>query len=154
MSALFCDSSAIVKRYIAETGSVWITAATNPASGSYVYVAQITLVEVVSAITRREKGKHISTTNADNARSTFEQDYLNEFFKVEISENLIIEAASLAKKYALRGYDAIQLAAALETEKERITLGLSSLILLSADIDLNAAAVSEGLTIDNPNNHP
>lgn len=154
MAAFFCDSSAIVKRYIAETGSAWLLANTNPASGNFVYVARITFVEVISAITRREKGNHISTNDADNARLTFEQDYLNEFFKVEISENLINEAASLAKKYALRGYDAIQLAAALETEKARLSLGLSPLTLFSADTELNAAAISEGLTVDNPNNHP
>lgn len=154
MSAFFCDSSAIVKRYIAETGSAWLLATANPSIGNFVYVARITLVEVISAITRREKGKHISSTDADNARLTFEQDYSNEFFTVEISADLIDKAANLAKKYALRGYDAVQLAAALETEKERIASGLSSLILLSADTELNAAAVSEGLTVDDPNNHP
>jgi predicted nucleic acid-binding protein len=153
MPAFFGDSSAIVKRYIAETGSVWLLAMTNPFGGNFVYVARMTFVEVISAITRREKGNHISTNDADNARLTFEQDYLNEFLKVEISENLINEAAKLAKKYALRGYDAIQLAAALETEKERLALGLSSLTSLSADTDLNSAAVGEGLTVDNPNNH-
>ena len=154
MATFFCDSSAIVKRYIAETGSAWLAASTNPAGGNYVYVARITFVEVISAVTRREKGNHISTNDADNARLTFEQDYLNEFLKVEISENLINEAANLARKYALRGYDAIQLAAVLETERERVALGLSSLVLLSADMDLNMAATSEGLTVDNPNNHP
>ena len=126
---------------------------TDPTSGNRVSAARITFVEVISAMTRREKGKHISAADADNARLIFEQDYLNEFRKVEISENLIIEAAKLAKKHALRGYDAIQLAVPLETEKERVAAGLSSLTLLSADTDLNAAAVSEGLTVDNPNNH-
>jgi uncharacterized protein len=153
MSVFFCDSSAIVKRYIAETGSSWLLTTTNPTSGNFVYVARVTFVEVISAITRREKGAQISTNDADNARLKFEQDYLNEFFKVEISEDLINEAARLAKKHALRGYDAIQLAAVLETEKERVAVGLSSLILLSADTDLNNAAVVEGLTVDDPNNH-
>lgn len=153
MSSFFCDSSAVVKRYIAETGSAWLSAMTNPASGSFVYVARITFVEVISAVTRREKGGHISATDANNARLIFEQDFLKEFLKVEISENLINEAANLAKKYALRGYDAVQLAAALETERERIAFGLPSLILLSADADLNAAAAGEGLTVDDPNNH-
>ncbi len=152
MAAFFCDSSAIVKRYIAETGSAWLSATTDP-KNNRVYVARITFVEVISAITRREKGKHISAVDADNARLRFEQDYLNEFQKVEINEKLINEAAILAKKYALRGYDAVQLAAALETENQRIASGLSSLVLLSADTDLNTAAVSEGLTVDDPNNH-
>ena len=152
MAVFFCDSSAVVKRYVAETGSAWLAQTTDPKNNS-VYVARITFVEVISAISRRERGKHISAIDADNARLQFEADYLNEFQKVEISENLISNAAKLAKKHALRGYDAVQLAAALETEKERIAAGLSSLTLLSADTDLNAAAVSEGLTIDDPNNH-
>ncbi len=72
MAAFFCDSSAVVKRYIAETGSTWLLAMTNPAGGNFVYVARITFVEVISAITRREKGKHILATDADNAQLTFE----------------------------------------------------------------------------------
>ncbi len=152
MTAFFCDSSAIVKRYIAETGSAWIAATTDP-KNNRVYVARIAFVEVIAAITRREKGNHISAIDADNARLTFEHDYLNEFQKVEISETLINEAANLAKKYALRGYDAVQLAAALETEKERLAVGLSSLTLLSADTDLNAEATAVGWSVDDPNNH-
>lgn len=153
MAAFFCDSSAIVKRYVTETGSVWLEALIDPSSGNRVYVARVTLVEVISAITRREKGLHLSAADADTARLAFEQDFLNVFRKVEISKDLINEAAHLAKKHALRGYDAIQLAAALETEKERVAVGLSSLILLSADAELNNAAIAEGLTVDDPNNH-
>ena len=70
MSAFFCDSSAIVKRYIAETGSTWISTITDPAVGNRLYVARITLVEVISAITRREKGGHLTTTDADNSRTS------------------------------------------------------------------------------------
>lgn len=153
MAAYFCDTSAIVKRYIAETGSAWLRATIAPQAGNYVFVARITFVEVISAITRRERGKHISATDAKIAKTQFETDYSSEFFNVEISETLILEAARLAEKHALRGYDAVQLAAALETEKERIALGLPPLILLSADTDLNDAATAEGLTVDNPNNH-
>ena len=153
MAAYFCDSSAIVKRYMTETSSAWLEFLTDPSSGNRVYVARITFVEVISAITRREKGLHLSATDADTARFAFEQDFLNIFRKVEISEDLINGAAKLVKKNALRGYDAVQLAASLETEKERIALGLSSLTLLSADTDLNDAAIAEGLTVDNPNNH-
>ncbi len=63
------------------------------------------------------------------------------------------EAVILARKYALRGYDAVQLATVLEVHNERTALGLSPLILLSADTELNDAAIAEGLTVDNPNNY-
>ncbi len=153
MATYFCDTSALAKRYVTETGSAWLMATIDPKAGNYVFIARITFVEVVSAISRKQRGGHISATDAATAKKQFETDYANEFISVEITESLILEAARLAEKYALRGYDAVQLAAALETQAKRAARKLPSLILLSADTDLNDAAIAEGLTVDNPNNH-
>ncbi|HMS39068.1 MAG TPA: type II toxin-antitoxin system VapC family toxin [Pyrinomonadaceae bacterium] len=153
MSVFFCDTSGLVKRYVAETGSTWLTSQIDPANGSRIYIAQITIVEVVSAITRKERGNHLSANDAATALQTFEINCLFEFSIVPFSMILVNESVSLAKKYALRGYDAVQLASALQTQIKRTNAGLSPLTLLSADTDLNAAAISEGLTVDNPNNH-
>jgi hypothetical protein len=54
-----------------------------------------------------------------------------------------------ARTHALRDYDAVQLAAALEAHSLA-----PSLTLLSADADLNAAATAEGLLADDPTSHP
>lgn len=153
MSVYFGDSSALVKRYVTETGSAWLTATIDPKAGSRVYIAHIKVVEVVSAITRKEKGGHLSSVDAANALTAFEQDYQLELNIVPLTASLVNDAVNLAKKYALRGYDAVQLAAALETQAKRAARSLPPLTLLSADTDLNAAAVSEGLIVDNPNNH-
>lgn len=51
---------------------------------------------------------------------------------------------------ALRALDAIQLACGL---KVRASID-KSIIFLSADVLLLAAATAEGFTIDNPNLHP
>ena len=153
MTTYFCDTSAIVKRYVTETGSAWFTATIDPKAGNYVFIARITFVEVISAISRKERGAHISAPDAATAKKQFETDYSSEFVRVEITENLIHEAAKLAAKHALRGYDAVQLAAALETQAKRAARSLPPLILISADTELNTAAVSEGLTVDDPNNH-
>ncbi len=153
MSVFFCDTSGLAKRYVTETGSSWLTSQIDPANGSRIYIAQITIVEIVSAITRKERGKHLSAIDAAATLKTFETNCLFEFSIVPLSTILVNNAVDLAKKYALRGYDAVQLAAASETEKERIALGLSSLVLLSADTDLNDAAIAEGLTVDNLNSH-
>jgi uncharacterized protein len=58
-------------------------------------------------------------------------------------------AALLADLHSLRGYDAVQLASALE-----VRLQVPLLILVSADGDLNTAATAEGLPVENPNTHP
>ena len=55
MASYFVDTSALAKRYFAETGSGWLRAALDPATGCRTVVARATSVELVSAITRRER---------------------------------------------------------------------------------------------------
>jgi hypothetical protein len=49
----YFDTSGLVKRYIAEIGTAWVTGIMDPAAGNLVYVARVTGVEVVSAIAAR-----------------------------------------------------------------------------------------------------
>jgi len=55
MAIYFLDSSALVKRYICETGSNWVCNLFNPSLGNQFFIAAIAGVEIVSAITRRAK---------------------------------------------------------------------------------------------------
>ena len=66
---------------------------------------------------------------------------------------VITDAMRLSEAHGLRGYDAVQLAVALELENRFKAQNLSSIIFVSADDNLNSAAQAEGLTVDNPNNH-
>lgn len=91
---------------------------------------------------------------AKKALTRFHRSFLRRYVIVEINPPLILRATTLAETYALRSYDAVQLAAALTIHHERVTAGLLTLTVISADNDLNAAAVAEGLAVDNPNNHP
>ncbi len=50
MAGFFCDSSAIAKRYISETGTSWLIGLMRLTAKNEFVVAQITGVEVVSAI--------------------------------------------------------------------------------------------------------
>jgi uncharacterized protein len=154
MAAYFCDSSALAKRYVAETGSAWLTATIDPKGGNYTFIARITFVEITSAISRKQRTGNLSASDFKTVQSQLETDYLSELLSVEITESLILEAAKLAEIHALRGYDAVQLAAALEIQAKRSARGLPALIMLSADHDLNHAAIIEGLTVENPNLHP
>ena len=55
MPTYFFDSSALAKRYVSETGTAWVQSLADSASGNEIYMARITLVELVSAITRRKR---------------------------------------------------------------------------------------------------
>ena len=112
-------------------------------------MARITLPETVAALTRRERGGHIAHAHTVTALKDFQHDFIHQYRVVDISASLIEHAARLARTHALRGCDAVQLAAALEVQA-----AIFGITLISADGDLNAAALAEGLTVDNPNEHP
>ncbi|HST19986.1 MAG TPA: type II toxin-antitoxin system VapC family toxin [Blastocatellia bacterium] len=154
MSVYFFDSSALVKRYVSEVGTVWVANITDIATGNRIHIVRITGVEVISAITRRARGKSISIASAAAAIALFQHDFFSNYVATEVTSSLVGVAMRLAERYALRGYDAIQLAAALDVDAYWVSLGMPGLMLVSADSDLNAAAMAEGLNIDDPKAHP
>ena len=153
MAVYFFDSSALVKRYAQETGSAWVEVLTDPQAGHHLYVARITAVEVVAAVTRRQRGGAFAAADAAAALADVADDLAHHYRQVDITSRLITQAIQLAKTYALRGYDAIQLAAVLTVHVAREAQGLSRLTLVSADRELNGAALAEGVRVDDPNIH-
>ena len=55
VTAYFLDSSALVKRYVAEVGTAWIQAMTVPAASNALLIARNAWVEVLSALIRRQR---------------------------------------------------------------------------------------------------
>jgi len=148
-----CDSSGIVKRYINETGSAWIASVLDPAAGNRIFIATITGVEVVSATARRRISGSLSAADAATVLAQVRHDFASEYRTIELTSRVIAQAMSVAELHALRGYDAVQLATALQVNALCVALGLT-LTLISADAELNAAALAEGIAIENPNAHP
>ena len=85
MAVYFCDSSAVVKRYVQETGSVWVNNTLDPAAEHQIYIARITGVEVISAITRRARSGDIAASDADSVLSQFRRDFAATYRKIEIT---------------------------------------------------------------------
>jgi predicted nucleic acid-binding protein len=151
MADYYFDSSALVKRYINETGSAWICGLFDPSLKHEAFIAAITPVEIVAAITRRARGRTIVQVDAVTACTQFRADLQTGYQVVELTDALLTQAMSLAEAYALRGYDAVQLAAALAINALCVQNELPPLIFISADGELNAVAAGRGLAIENPN---
>ena len=149
MAAFYLDTSTVLKRYVQETGTAWVQALAAPSARHSLFVVRITLAEGVAAITRRERGGSITPQDAATAVADFQLDFARQYRVVEVSAGLVAQAATLARQHALRGYDAVQLAAVLEIHATD-----PSITLLSADTELNTAATAEGLLVDDPNSHP
>jgi predicted nucleic acid-binding protein len=151
--AYFVDSSGLVKRYVQEDGTGWVRRLTRRSPSTVIYVARITAVEVTSAIARRRKGRTITSQKASSILHRFRQHLAGRYTVIEITPALFNEAMRLANMHALRAYDAVQLAAALEINQKERDAGFASVTLISADQALNDAATAEGLTVDDPNLH-
>ena len=152
MPAYFFDSSALVKCYVAEAGSEWARSIVDD-DDNVIHVASLTRVEIVSALTRRFRRADITQAEFENALTESQLDIPNRFELVALSDLAIEQAAVLARKHGLRAYDAVQLAAALDTGRIISQVESAQLILVSADLDLNAAATAESLKVEDPNNH-
>lgn len=153
MGVYSLDTSAVVKRYVSETGSVWINTLCDPVSGNSLHIARITAVEVVSALARRHRKGDIDQASFDTLVARFQLDLRTQYEVVEIGPALVDEAMRFAKAHALRGYDAVQLAAlsSVQTTLSKKQLPLPTLV--AADQDLLAAAIAEGFAVEDPNNH-
>jgi predicted nucleic acid-binding protein len=136
----FLDSSALVKRYVAEQGTAWMRAISVPGAGNAIVVAPVTQVEVFSGVSRRKREGIITPRTAQAVRLLLNRH--------------IQRAQDLLDQHPLRAYDAIQLASALIIHTRLLTVGLAPLIFVSSDTRLLAAAVAEGLAIDDANVHP
>jgi predicted nucleic acid-binding protein len=154
VAAYVLDSSAVVKRYVRETGTAWVLSLTDPGAGHAIYIAGITGVEVVSALTRQTRSGALTPTDAATALTQLRHDLAYQYYTVDITSTLLARAMALAETYALRGYDAVQCAAAVLLHTERQTRSMPPLTLVSADTVLNTAAAAEGLLVEDPNAHP
>jgi uncharacterized protein len=116
MAAYFLDTSGLVKRYVAEIGTAWVTSIMAPAAGNLLHVSRLTGVEVVSALARRARARSLSAAHAAAAKARFQADFTTRFHIVGITVALVKQAMALAEAHGLRGYDAVQLAAALQAQ--------------------------------------
>jgi len=150
----YFDSSALVKRYVAETGSAWVRGLVDPATGHDIYTVTLTAPEVISAITRRLRGGQLPRALAVQGLRDFRADWQLQYQPIDPARAIIRRAMDLAENRGLRGYDAVHVATAPELHDSRRTFGLPFLIFVSADRVQLAVAAGEGLVVEDPNQHP
>lgn len=137
---VYLDASALVKRYVAEAGSDEVRALVRGAEAAV--TALITRVEVIAALAKAHHTRRLASQDADRARKAFEEEW-EDFVRVQMTEHLVAQAASLAWSRGLRGYDAVHLAAALFWQAQ---IG-RPVVLATYDRQLWEAARGAGLTV-------
>jgi len=156
MSSYFFDTSALTKRYVVEPGHAWVSSLCVPRAGNSIIIAEITLTEAVTSMSRmtRENPPRMTAARCDRLITLFRQHARNNYLIVQINRMIFTYAADLARKHPLRAYDAIQLACALTYRNDNSKARLPAPTFICADNMLLTVATQEGLAVDNPNLHP
>lgn len=106
---LYVDASALVKRYVSEAGSTAVISVTSDAEA--VATVLISRAEVAAALARSVRLGVLDENGGRRAQRKFTREW-PDLVRLPISEALLVRAESAAWQYGLRGYDAVQLAAA------------------------------------------
>lgn len=153
-SIYYLDTSALIKRYVAETGSAWIRSLVDPTASNLLLTARLTIVEARSALARRKREASISDDDHVFAVGMLANHTFTQYHFVELEETVVYLAGDLLDHHPLRAYDAVQLASALMINSALIAAELPGLIFLTADDRLSSIAQIEDMACDNPNFYP
>jgi predicted nucleic acid-binding protein len=145
----YLDASVWVKRYFKEAGSDRVHQLfqdRQPLASS-----SLGRVEVVAAIARQSSSRRIDNQSRTLIDSQLDREW-GLFLQADAAPGDFVSAVDLARKYALRGADAIHLAVVRRLTQEFGTAG-DRLVFQTADDELIVAARKAGLTVDNPLTH-
>lgn len=107
---LYLDSSALVKRYITELGSDEVLRQIEGAE--VVGTSAISLTEVASALAKAVRLSLLPREEGEAAHQVFRREW-PDLIRLPVNETALERAADLTWTLGLRGYDAVQLAAAV-----------------------------------------
>jgi predicted nucleic acid-binding protein len=106
----YLDSSALVKLFLDEPGAAEVDRVMDEAD--LVGTVSISRAEVVAALKKAVRLGFLSSEDALSSRHRFSIEW-SDYFRLPVSDLLLDSASDLAWAHDLRGYDSVQLAAAL-----------------------------------------
>jgi predicted nucleic acid-binding protein len=133
----YLDTSSLVKLYVFEDGTPDVRSLVE--DSSLIATSVIAYAEARAAFARRAREGSLSKGQHNRARADFESDWPR-LLSLEVTERIARQAGELAEKHALRGVDALHLAAYLALGAR---MPGEALRFSSFDSRLNAAADRE-----------
>lgn len=113
---LYLDTSALVKLYVEEAGSAAVTTWVDEAT--VVATSRVAYAEARAAFARHRREGGFTAGLWRRAVANLDDDW-SRYTIVEVSDAIVRGAGRFADRHALRGFDAIHLAAALELRRAR-----------------------------------
>ena len=141
------ETSALVKLYVLESGTDRLLQIARNLSENRLAVLALTAVEARSAIRRRERAGDIDAEAATLILDRLQQHTETRFVRQLVNDTVLDGAMELIDRYALRAYDAVQLAGCLAL---KAASGMEVPTFVCSDQQLLAAARSELLPVLDP----
>jgi predicted nucleic acid-binding protein len=134
---LYLETSSLVKLYVREPDSDTVRELIGEAD--VVATSLLAYAEARAAFARKRREKGISEIAYKSVKEALERDWPS-YFILSLAGQTVKTAGDLAEKHALRGFDALHLASALDLRLS----GASPIRFLTADTRLHDAARAEG----------
>jgi predicted nucleic acid-binding protein len=147
LALYYLETSALVKLYVHEVGTERLLSLAASEAGHRFAILSLAQIELRSAIRRRQRAREIPDHDAGQVLELFRQHSEGTFLIQPVSDSLLDVGLALVDGYALKGYDAMQLAGYVLL---RSISGTEEPIFVCADKALLSAARSEGCPVLNP----
>ena len=82
----YLDSSALVKRYVAETGTEWIARLCAVEAANTLYTARMTGAEIAAALFRKVREGTLAASDAQAAVTRFKADFRRRYQSASLSD--------------------------------------------------------------------
>jgi predicted nucleic acid-binding protein len=146
LALYFLDTSALVKLYVEEQGTDRLLPLVSNQPENRFAVLAISVVEIRSAIRRRQRAGDIDDNVATAILESVQSHLETQFMRQAVNDTVIDRALEMIDRYALRAYDAVQLAGCLVL----CAITAQEFTFICSDHRLLEAARSERLTVLDP----
>ena len=137
---LYLDTSSLVKLYVQETSSTEIKRLVEEAQ--IVATSRIAYVEARAAFGHKFREHGLAVKRYRSTIEDLDQDWEN-YFIIDVSDNLVKVAGLFAEKHSLKAFDAIHLVSSVVLRKQ----SERAVTFSSFDKRLTSAAQREGLRV-------
>ena len=146
---LYCDTSALIKRYVEEEGTDTVDSLWSASLG--IATSVVAFAETAAAFSRKLREGVLTEKEYVETLKIFKTDF-DSFILISVTPMLNAVIERLLRGYPLRGFDAIHLSSALMIKDS----GSMPVQFACFDLTLNRAALKEGLTVavENPSSKP
>ena len=141
---IFCDTSALAKRYVQEPGSEELEKLFSSIA-TEIFISTLAFVEFASAMGRKLRNKEIATAKVSETIKELEEDWFEVFVKIPLEDMLAEKAAFIALEHSLKGADAVHLASAQVIGAELFIASDNKLIRAAEKMGINSYNPESGL---------